>query len=144
MNKVQIKRLKSVVIALRDAQKVPIFRKLFTMRHWGWQNTNSGEVDTNNDEYADCGTPACAMGHYAVRTDLQRTFDLNNEGQLCLAGMIDSASMGAEICSHFGIDSDEQDELFGTVGCDEAETPKAAAKYINRFIKRKEKEHARA
>lgn len=42
-----------------------------------------------------------------------------------------------EILEFFGVDDDEARDLFGTAGCDNAQTPKEAIRYIQRFIVRK-------
>ncbi len=87
-----------------------------------------------------CGTPACALGHYAARRDLQKTFKLNpdayskNESMLVNNTGFRVGYDDTEIENHFGIDSEESDELFNGSGCDDAQTPKQAAKYIETFV----------
>lgn len=140
MNAVQRKRLLNVAKALRESPEP----KAFTM-----------------GAFCDyfCGTPACALGHYASRRDLQRVlrvqqvaeyyneetgksepwFEMcNNEGYI--TGYDDEAA----VLGHFGITVEESDELFGSEGCGDAQTPKQAARYIERFVARKEREAARA
>jgi hypothetical protein len=56
-------RLLNVAKALRDAAEA---KKFFCMR----------DIAIVRD---DCGTPACALGHYAARRDLQATFELSFE-----------------------------------------------------------------
>jgi len=120
MNKRHAKRLLNVAHALRESP-VP---ENFTMFFYG----------------KSCGTPACAFGHYAFRTDLQRKFRLkfslsepvyvvdNDDGFIV---HYDSNQVGA----HFGIRAHEAEELFGFGGCGGALTPKEAARYIERFVK---------
>jgi hypothetical protein len=89
-----------------------------------------------------CGTPMCALGHYAARQDLQSLLVLDNKRR---ASRYDSpvfyADSGkavtydsARLCEHFGISSDDADELFGPDGCDNAATPIEAANYIEHFV----------
>jgi hypothetical protein len=91
-----------------------------------------------------CVTPACALGHYASRPDLQRTFKLEEKQNtygiinvwLCL---VDEPTRTPEFASehvqnHFDISEAEADELFSPQGCDEAREPVAAAAYIEAFV----------
>lgn len=117
MNKVQKKRLLNVAKALRD-DKDP---QKFTMASFGA-----------------CGTPACALGHYAARKDLQNVFRLTRTGWLGLVGKRDN-DLGIdaeEVHKHFGINYDQSEELFGMRGCGGAKTPLAAAEYIEQFVAR--------
>lgn len=115
MNKKQAKRLLNVAKALREG--VP---EEFSMYGYG-----------------ECGTPMCALGHYADRKDLQKTFKLKRNGGLALAKKrgykVSYASI--EIQDHFGLDWDGALELFATSGCDYARNNVAAAKYIEQFVK---------
>lgn len=119
MNK---ERLLKVAKALRESPKP----KAFYMGRYGY---TSGDAEG-------CGTPACAMGHYAARRDLQRTFKLS-DGEL-------TDNDGAVVwhsdhyaCQHFEITVSEALELFdGYEGCGKATTAKQAAKYIERFVAR--------
>lgn len=81
-----------------------------------------------------CGSPACAFGHYAARADLQQAFYLDTHGSPL---SIDGEHFVDTIKTHFGIDELETTELFGGFGCDNAQTPEAAAAYIDCFIERK-------
>jgi len=126
-------RLLNVARALREAP-VP---EAFTMRYFGYS----------------CGTPtpACAVGHYAARADLQDVFQLvpletdliaarlaarlavrDESGEWHLIGGGGQALRDA--ISHFGIDYGEWDTLFDQQGCGNAQTPEAAAEYIERFV----------
>lgn len=84
-----------------------------------------------------CGAPACALGHYALRTDLQDRFRLADNGQvvfvdreLTLGGVADG-----RIAEHFDITIKEAAKFFGSNGCGGAETPGEAADFIESFIK---------
>ena len=94
-----------------------------------------------------CGTPACALGNYAARRDLQRTFtllrscdsgtywlgvkDAGEPGGLRIAGFDDDA-----VEEHFGVNFKEARELFNAGGCNKARTGNEAAEYIERFVER--------
>lgn len=116
MNKAQKKRLLNVAKALRedkDPERFQMYR------------------------FADCGTPCCALGHYAARKDLQRVFRLSRvKGNwLGLVGKREGIGIDApEVHKHFGIDYEQADELFGCHGCGCAQTPIDAAEYIEQFV----------
>ena len=100
MNK---ERLLNVARATRE-MKNP---HMFDMTRWGWGDGKLGS----------CGTPGCALGNYAHRTDLQDTFKLV-DGRLVLA------SNGREIfpkspvvLEHFGITAMQSAKLFNEDGC---------------------------
>lgn len=81
-----------------------------------------------------CGTPACALGHYAAREDLQSDFSLSFwQGNLEFPGNDHNAA----ICEHFGINANEGMELFSFWGCGDAATTLGAALYIEAFAERK-------
>ncbi len=130
MNKVQNRRLANVAVALEDAAKVPFFVKIFDMGKWGYEAivTTHDRPKTNN-----CGTPACAMGHYASRPDLQKMFYLNEAGNLCNTRSGDIMGFD-ELAKYFGIDEIDIGHLFGEIGCGGADTPKQAAKFIYNFV----------
>lgn len=88
-----------------------------------------------------CGTPGCALGHYAYRTDLQDDFMLVpvDDGMFVHTAV---AFRGQKVeyfsdCvrDHFGIDYVQVGELFAGYGCGEAQTPTEAAEYIENFVK---------
>lgn len=102
----------------------------------------------------DCGTPACALGHYACRPDLQDKFSLRNmtvygRPWLAFEGNVSSYDRRG-VLDWFGIDEDESEELFGVLGCGGTEEededgepvdcpvkdPIAAALYIEAFVAR--------
>ena len=90
----------------------------------------------------DCGTPACALGHYAHRTDLQRLLVPTPYGpsgpSYVFRSIVDGISFYDDrVCAHFGITKDEAYELFSMrKGCGAARTTRAAARYIERFVAR--------
>lgn len=85
-----------------------------------------------------CGTPACALGHYAARRDLQRTFSLRFFGSGLLINGEPTREYSHEvILAHFGLSAPEARELFSATGCQDAQTPAEAADYIERFVQRK-------
>lgn len=120
MNK---KRLLNVAKALREAPNP----KQFTMLRFGRSGANR------------CGTPCCALGHYAARKDLQQTFALNANGQLCRADDPRLGFIGIDnplVQEHFDISLGQTGELFDSEGCDSATTVERAAQYIENFVKR--------
>lgn len=97
--------------------------------------------------WGECGTPGCALGHYAARRDLQRTFTLQTEGE-----MVDVCTANGEWVAfpledsvlevfeeHFDLSASEVERLFGPDGCGRAKTPNKAADYIERFVKQRAK-----
>ncbi len=84
-----------------------------------------------------CGTPACALGHWAAANP--KRFTVTPFGIPLTA-----TSYGIETAVlEFGIDFDEVEELFDVYGCGGAKTAKQAARYIRAFVKRKLKEIAK-
>ena len=135
----QAQNLLNVARALRESTTP----ESFTMSDYLSPNTQPGAKEW-------CGTPACALGHYAVRGDLQNFLKpgLTRWGDPMLK--YTAASKEAHyfayyddesVMDHFGLESiDEAEELFGPVeGCGGAKTPIEAAEYIENFVKRKMK-----
>lgn len=128
--KVRLDRLRKVVQALREVPREQ--KPHFTMSCY----------------VHNCGTPACALGHFAARRDLQRAFKIvksvNWSGQR-IARAYCNGDWDLLTCSiaYFGLTGPQADDLFGPVGCNRAETPAQAASYIERFIKRIEKEQSK-
>jgi hypothetical protein len=109
-----------------------------------------------------CGTPACALGHYAVRRDLQDKFELKTMPQYHVPWLVfEGKTTGydhTEVCEWFDIAPSEATELFAADGCggqvetvedeygDEDEElrpitdPIKAAEYIEDFVRRHEQE----
>ena len=112
MNKVHSKRLLNVAKALRESPR-PM---MFSMRRF----------------VHSCGTPMCALGHYAQRLDLQRTFRLSNRCLMANGSVADFD--GDEVKAHFGIKYDDAEKLFDAWGCNRAQTNIQAAEYIEDFV----------
>lgn len=144
MNKRQEKRLLNVARALRDADRTKAY---FDMRSF---------VGVGSEGF--CGTPSCALGHYASRTDLQKFVRIQKQRvknpvrqeEILLDAYVVfvkndhrfDASTPTDIAyqNHFGIGPFEAEDLFEFNGCGGATTPLAAAKYIEKFVSRKKKE----
>ena len=86
-----------------------------------------------------CGSPSCALGHYASRKDLQQGFDLDNTGNLLVNGKF-VHSYSPLISDHFGIGQGDTERLFSAAGCDYAKTATEAADFIENFVRRKSRE----
>jgi hypothetical protein len=132
-------RLLNVAKALREA---PVPEKFDMGRH----------VHT-------CGTPSCAFGHYAARSDLQDEFSIDSSREsahLPYQGVY--LKNGAGICfsddvvlTHFDLDEDDIGELFGSMAANPTDnnpetyarlartcqTPIEAAEYIEQFVARR-------
>lgn len=138
MNKIQAKRLLNVARAL-DESKEP---KKFSMETY---------LNDDGDRVSNrwCGTPACALGHYAVRKDLQKFLrpGINREYNVpCLRYARSGRETGWDLPGvqrHFGISYEEAEELFDFSGCGYASTPKEASRYIKRFVAKKLKEQTK-
>lgn len=154
--------LMKVVRALRESE----YPKLFAMDSYVWARNEtwfSGnetavkeleKIEERGKEEEFCGTPACALGHFASRTDLQRILKVvrdpkNGTASMSMYGsdVPDDWDMDA-VNEYFGISHEEHDELFGGEGCGNAKTAKQAAKYIEEFVrerrkKRKQEEFAK-
>lgn len=121
-------RLLAVARALRES---PAPEK-FTMEEYGYG----------------CNTPACAFGHYAARADLQGAFALDKDGWPILVNGPAVYYPSPVVLRHFGITGDEAAELFAGPefdddgeavrdgGCGGAKTARAAAEYIEEFVRR--------
>lgn len=92
----------------------------FTMRTW----------------FHHCGTPACAMGHWAASEDAAtRGWGWNaSKGDIQCPSV---GNLGNEIQKEFGINHLEVDKLFSGAGCGGARTGKEAAIYIRNFVHEK-------
>ena len=84
-----------------------------------------------------CGTPACVLGHYAARRDLQDDLQLYR-GHLYPAFGQTRGDLGDTIRGHFGIVSEELTILFGSRGCGSAYNNRTRAiAYLKEFIEKK-------
>jgi len=96
------------------------------------------------DYVNDCGTPACALGHYAFRTDLQKlcVIKVREDDYFSVEYRVHDDERGYDrldyddppLLEHFGISAEEALELFGGEGCGNAKTPIEAADYIEHFV----------
>lgn len=103
--------------------------------------THKKKSEPNYDQqfYAhECGTPACALGHWAtanrrwvwlgLKYDLFPRLRNNSHG-----------STTEDAMEEFHLTEDEADELFEVDGCGNAQTAKEAARYIRAFVKRRQR-----
>jgi hypothetical protein len=97
-----------------------------------------------------CGTPACAFGHYAFRTDLQDEFKVSRRNKsysglsgfaICCTSAPDPSLItytNEAVLKHFDIDRTEAETLFGAYGCGDALTAIEAAEFIEDLVRRHE------
>lgn len=113
---------------------------------------NARDFDMN--EYANaCGTPACVLGHFATRTDLQDVFELtipHGEYRTAKPFLYSRADVRAasavgclpeplavtdpSVVVYFGLTRGEAMRLFGRHGCGGARTAAQAIAYIQAFV----------
>lgn len=107
------------------------------------ESPNPAKFSMGDYASPDCGTPMCAIGHYAARQDLQSFLVLNNKRRAHrFASPVfyaddpnkEVAYDSARLRQHFGICTDDAEFLFGPEGCDHAQTPIEAAEYIEHFV----------
>lgn len=95
-----------------------------------------------------CGTPACVIGNYADRRDLQRTFRLPSTRSRSFCDLVvggrGTSACGPEVEVHFGLDMWEAYGLFNPYGCGGAKTPRQAVRHLKRFLARKIREQKAA
>ena len=132
MKKLHKKRLLNVAKACRETK----YAKIFAMDAFGYAGKG-------------CGTPACALGNYAFRRDLQRSYKLDgNDIQTNDCASVfnygdefyehGGFEAWGEMKQHFGLTQTEMDELFSAHGCGGAKTNIAAAEYIENFVLRQQ------
>lgn len=115
MNRTQAKHVFNVAVALRESRKP----EDFTMAAY----------------YNDRGTPACALGHYAERRDLQKLFQYKFGGITLTKGRDNfNFIINPFVLRHFGINEDEAQKLFSDSGCGYSTTALEAARYIEHFL----------
>lgn len=119
MNK---ERLLNVAKALREAKNPEAFNMNFHLDH-------------------ECGTPACAFGHYAARQDLQGAFKIAFDGRWKAYNIETTDGQNENVwwsdeCvhEHFGVTEIEARELFFTDGCGNAKSALDAAEFIERYV----------
>lgn len=87
------------------------------------KHKKKGEPTYNQFDYLhDCGTPACAGGHWDWSAQGRRT-----GGQF------------QDWMTTFALSNVESEQIFGRCGCGNARTAKQAAQYIRRFVARRQK-----
>lgn len=93
--------------------------------------------DFNMREYGNpCGTPACVLGNYANRTDLQDAFSFEpaQNGEVVSTTGDYVAYGGKLVQKHFGITTYDAAEIFsGESGCAGAKTPAEAVAFLEAF-----------
>lgn len=128
-NDIYRKRLLNVALALRDdyerRKKLPVeavANDSFDMEYY----------------FRPCGSPACALGSYALRQDLQSEFTMRNNWIDLAAGVTDLFCYSSpEVLRHFGINDEEASLLFSSDGCDGADNEIEAAEFIEAFAREK-------
>lgn len=118
--------------AVRALQESPAPHR-FTMSRYGVPPRSDSPLFRDQGT---CGTPACVLGHYAFRTDLQSMFRLE-DGDLADADGERIDYTDPLVAEHFGISRTEAFLLFGQNGCGGAKSPAQAIKYIKDFIAQK-------
>lgn len=118
--------------AIRALQESPAPHK-FKMDTYGYPSNPESPLPREQNE---CGTPACVLGQYAFRTDLQSAFQLK-DGDLSAADGQPIHYTSPEIREHFGITYSEAWFLFYQGGCGGAVTPAQAIKYMRDFVAQK-------
>lgn len=127
---VYVQRFNNMIRALEES---PAPHR-FTMGAYGHEARANSPLPRDQNP---CGTPACVLGHYAYRTDLQSIFWLDN-GSLMEVGGEEGVDLNAPtVLEHFGITEKEAYQIFSHVGCDRAVTAPQAVKYLRAFMARK-------
>ena len=86
-----------------------------------------------------CGTPACALGHWAAANPDRWYIGLDSLGDahiFCRSN--DSLDLDEASCLEFSLSSREAVRLFGLSGCNHARTAKDAATFIRSFVRSRE------
>lgn len=102
---------------------------------------NSAGMISMSAYQKECGSPACVLGHYAYREDLQDVFRIN--GQYCLLDKQENFTLGydyPQVCEHFGLTPREARMLFSSHGCGVeggVAKPQTVVNYIRNFVARK-------
>jgi hypothetical protein len=124
--------------ALRESPRPEAFSMECFIRGDCWD----ARIGSDNVPQFWCGSPACVLGHYALRTDLQDVLILDQEaleeGEPCVKLKHNDQPLTFSdytFQEHFGLrTSGEAQLLFGPSGCGGAQTPEEAIAYIERFI----------
>lgn len=135
MNK---ERLLNVARALRESPNPDRFDMgLYVHDPYSYEPNDDADILEAPDGW--CGSPACAMGHYAARTDLQDLLYIRDDGfhrfRMAFSATQQSAYHNSrKVLAHFDLDDEQIEELFGSFGCGFAKTPTEAAEYIEKFV----------
>jgi len=122
-------RMNALLIANRESTAP------FSMHNWTWGLFGGEQIS--------CNTPACLMGNYAARPDLQDTFFISDFGNLELCSnpgraLYDFYDVTTALETHFDLTDEEVGELFNGDGCDGARQDRGKAiAYVEAFIARK-------
>jgi len=87
-----------------------------------------------------CGSPACVLGHFAARSDLQKKFKFNEKcdrfsaAVLLVKGGKPVYFEDDEVLEYFGITPAQSEYLFGCDGPNEFATPAMMRRRIRKFI----------
>lgn len=85
-----------------------------------------------------CGAPACVLGHYCAREDLQDDFRVVGRGIRGRYSPGDGLGFDSiEVRMHFGLRFDESHTLFGEYGCRNAKSAEQVSEYIRNFVAKK-------
>lgn len=129
------KRLMNLIKAVRESP-IP---EAFTMGCYIRGNRHDTQPDGGAIPANWCGTPACILGHYAAREDLQKLLRVEKYGDNAYRIVYVRNGEPAEfqdtpIHKHFGISDLQAYRLFSSVGCNEAQTPAQAITYIEELM----------
>lgn len=81
-----------------------------------------------------CGTPACAMGHWAAANPDRWHIEPQDRSVNSIIGLPYVEAVRQE----FFINPSEEIDIFGMFGCDDALSAKDAAAYIRAFVARRQ------
>jgi hypothetical protein len=134
MKKIYAKRLLKVAQACRETT-IP---QAFTMEKMFYGDTTERGIKPKFS----IGTPACALGLFASRKDLQRIMEIKlieyEPGRQFAAATIPGTGgrfSGERLRRYFGLDETEYACLFYSKGCGRAKTAIQAAEFIEFFVK---------
>lgn len=92
----------------------------------------------------ECGTPACAIGHWAAHERSRWVFKRGDGVRLKASNnMISVPNLMQDAATDFAITQLQAIELFENEGCGNARTAHQAALYIRKFVKENLSESAR-
>lgn len=135
MNARQAKRLLNVARSLRESPIPAAFNMACYIQ-------GDGTVPLADPNW--CHTPACALGHFAARRDLQAIMRIDTDTfhrpVIRYTSRVNSYILmlgDGILSSYFGIDNREAHDLFAAWGCGRAKTCEAAAQFIEDFVARR-------